>query len=130
MSIHKKVLRVTDEADDKTRAYAEKHEIGVYDAATALILAGLAASEQGAVSEAINKLVDDPPEPTEHLIKMFRDSPTAPTAEPNVLADPRVISFAAAKNITPAAAVEWMIDRADRRAVNLATYAEKKKAAR
>lgn len=50
MSVHKFVLRVTDEANTGVRKFAERHSIGVYDAASALILAGLAESEQGAES--------------------------------------------------------------------------------
>ena len=38
MSIHTKVLRVTDEADRLVREFAEQDDIGVYDAATLLIL--------------------------------------------------------------------------------------------
>ena len=38
MSIHTKVLRVTDEADRTVREHAESAKIGVYDAATLLIM--------------------------------------------------------------------------------------------
>lgn len=99
MSTHedRKVHRVTSEADARIRAYAREKGITAFDAAS---------------------MWQAPAEPSEH---------GAESSAPNVLADPRVIKFAAAKNITPSAAVEWMIDRASRRAVNLATYAAKKR---
>ena len=100
MSDKKKPLWVSPQAHAHVADLAEQDGIGMFEAANRLVLS--ATPVKGAESRPV---VD-------------------------VLADPRVIKFAADKKITPAAAVEWMIDRASRRAVNLATYAEKKKAAR
>ena len=122
MSIHKRVLRVTDEADRLVREFAEEHGGGVYDTATGLLLWAL---DQKALSEAINKLVDDPPEPTEHLIKMFRDSPIAPTPAP----DPRVTAYAEETGATYADALDKLVRLGISRARALDKHAAGKRAA-
>lgn len=78
------------------------------------------AREKGITAFDAASMWQPPAEPSEHGAESV----------PDVLADPRVIKFAADKGITPAAAVEWMIDRAARRAANLATYAANKRASR
>lgn len=103
MSIHKRVLRVTDEADEKTRAYAETHEIGVYDAATALIMAGLAASKQGAVSE--------PVAPVERI-----------TALALAAHGESVLDYSKRKGIQPADALEKLLALGIKRAKALDNY--------
>ena len=130
MSDKKKPLWVSPQAHAHVADLAEQDGIGMFEAANRLVLSAtpvkraVSSGDAARLTAQIEILTARSAAAEVEIERMKAAVP------PNVLADPRVIKFAADKKITPAAAVEWMIDRASRRAVNLATYAEKKRAAR
>jgi hypothetical protein len=143
MSIHKKVLRVTDEADKGTRAYAETNKIGVYDAATLLLLRGL---NQGAESKPTEPPAVDAltvPEPTALRVRVYAESLCIDPGEavgrlvemaflprePDVLTPtvPGVTDYATSRGISYDDALTKLLSLGIRRQAALDTAAQKAK---
>ena len=135
MSIHKRVLRVTDEADEKTRAHAEKHGIGVYDAATLLIMRE--DGNKGAESSALTV-----PEPTALRVRVYAESLCIDPGEAvgrlvelaflprePVEPDPRVTAYAEETSATYADALDKLVRLGISRARALDKHAAGKRAA-
>ena len=138
MSIHTKVLRVTDEADRLVREFAEQDDIGVYDAATLLILSATPVkkrAESGGPTQAdfdamkadrdrLQVEIEEADEARRAAEERGTFEPT-PTPAP----DPRVTAYAEERAMSYADALEFMITMADRRIQSLKKYAGKAKAA-
>jgi hypothetical protein len=135
MSIHKKVLRVTDEADKGTREYAETNKIGVYDAATLLLLRGL---NQGAESsgptqadfeamkadrDRLQVEIEEADEARRVAELRAADPDPRPSVQPEPV--PGVTDYATARGISYEEALPKLLDIGIRRQAALDTAAEK-----